>query len=264
MALSLLVAWSSTGWARSDPPEVLPDLDEEAPSQLTVKEVRRGARRSYRLGFRSAVVNLGRGPLFIRARASTRTPRLLVAEQVVALADGRARTYSRVGRLAYQRFRDHQHWHLSGFARYELRRASDGALARPDLKQGFCLTDAFRRKGIRGPSELVYEVAHRDSDCGRARPRATYLEEGISVGFADVYEPHLEGQQIDVTGLPGGVYLLVHTANADRRLREARYSNNSASLRLRLEWRRGRARRPRVRILARCPSRPRCAARRQP
>ena len=81
------------------------------------------------------------------------------------------------------------------------------------------------------------------------------------MGWGDDYEPHGEGQQIDLTGLPAGDYVLVHTANPDRRLRETDYGNNSASLRLRLGWSGGRDGRPVIEVLARCPSGPSCPRR---
>jgi len=242
--------------AQSQAPEQLPDLDEETPSRLTVRAD--GGR--FRLGFRSGSVNVGKGPLFIKARREVRDPRRLHAEQVVARSDGSTVTYPNVGKLTYERFKDHQHWHMLGYARYELRKPG-GALARPDLKQGFCLADSFRRRGIPNPPARVYEVGHNDTDCGKRRPDDNYLEEGISVGWGDDYDPHLEGQQIDVTGLAAGVYVLVHRVNPERRLRELRYDNNDASVRLRLSWPGGRGAPPRVRILRHCPSRASCPAR---
>ena len=240
------------------PGEFLPDLDELTPAALSVTAAgRRGAPR-FRLGFRSAVANVGKGPLLVVGRRPSGRVRSMTAEQVVALGDGSTRTYPGVGKLRFMRFSDHRHFHLLGFARYELRRARDGALARPDLKQGFCLTDNDRLRRIADPPEPVYEVGHRDTDCGRGRPRARYLEEGLSVGWTDVYDPHLEGQQIDVTGLPAGAYDLVHRANPDRRLRETSYANNAASVRLRLGWPGGHGAKPAVRVVARCPARARC------
>ena len=48
-----------------------------------------------------------------------------------------------VGSLRYVVDPTHQHWHLTPFMRYELRRARDFRLARPDAKSGFCLGDRY-------------------------------------------------------------------------------------------------------------------------
>jgi hypothetical protein len=59
------------------------------------------------------------------------------------------------------------------------------------------------------------------------------------VGYGDVYLPHLEGQSIDITGLPDGTYRPVHRVNPDRRLIESNYGNNVASVLIRVAWPRG-------------------------
>jgi Lysyl oxidase len=258
--LVLAAVWVGTGLAQDQAPERLPDLDEETPSQLSVRAVRvRGGMR-FRLGFRSGAANIGKGPLFIKARRSVRDPLRLKAEQVVALANGKTTTYPGMGKLRYARFKDHEHWHWLGYSRYELRRAN-GKLARPALKQGFCLADSYRRKGIPDPPERIYDIGHRDTDCGKRRPRATYVEEGVSVGWGDDYEPHLEGQQIDVTGLRAGVYVMVHLVNPERTLRERSYRNNAASLRFRLSWPNGRGSLPVVTRIRGCARRAWCPQR---
>jgi hypothetical protein len=67
--------------------------------------------------------------------------------------------------------------------------------------------------------------------------------------------PSLEGQYIDVTGLPPGRYLLVHRVNGDRELREASYANNAASALVELQRSGGRAT---VTVVATCPDSARC------
>src|SRR5689334_19499127 len=47
------------------PDEQLPDLDQETPSELEIRVDVTEARPSYRLGFRSAVRNIGAGPLIV-------------------------------------------------------------------------------------------------------------------------------------------------------------------------------------------------------
>ena len=84
------------------------------------------------------------------------------------------------------------------------------------------------------------------------------MTEGISVGYGDDYAPVLEGQYLDVTAVPDGRYVLVHRADEERWLVEARYDNNASSVLLRLAHD-GRGART-VRVLARCPQRDTCGA----
>jgi hypothetical protein len=83
------------------------------------------------------------------------------------------------------------------------------------------------------------------------------VREGISVRYGDDYAANLEGQYLSLRGLRAGRYLLVHRANADRRLVESSYANNASSLLLRLRW---RHRSPWIHVVAVCPDSDRCSA----
>jgi hypothetical protein len=178
----------------------------------------------------------------------------MTADQVVE-QDGAPKAVVRgAGRLRYVRSPDHRHWHLLGFDRYMLRRAGEQRSAVADRKTGFCLGDRYpdvHRDGLSGaPKDKVYR-----SRCGLDHPDLLGVEEGISVGYGDAYAANLEGQYLPLDGLPAGRYVLVHRVNADRRLRELDYTNNAASLLLRLSWRRGV---PSLRLLRSCPDTDRC------
>jgi hypothetical protein len=82
------------------------------------------------------------------------------------------------------------------------------------------------------------------------------MREGISVGYGDDYDPTLEGQYVDVTGLPAGRYVLVHRVNESGALQESRTDNNASSSLIRLAWRGGR---PIVEQLRRCPGADTCS-----
>ena len=97
-------------------------------------------------------------------------------------------------------------------------------------------------------------------DCGGHDPEAVSVEEGISVGFGDVYSAWRDGQYIDVTGLPAGTYYLVHRVNPNRRLMESNYANNVSSLKVALTWPNGTGRLPKVAILAACTNTAKCAS----
>jgi lysyl oxidase len=204
----------------------LPDLDQAAPFGLSIVE--RGGRKL--LVFGSAVDNVGEAALVVEGKRNGDTMRTwqLVGGQRVALPTP----------LRYARSQTHRHWHLADFERYELRRR-DGRLVGRDRKTGFCLNDAYETRALNRTPRWT-------GGCGRNRPRAQMLREGISPGFGDDYVPIREGQSIDVTGLSDGRYVLVHRANPDRVLRERSYANNVASVAIELRG-------DRVTVVARCP-----------
>jgi glucose/arabinose dehydrogenase len=234
--------------------EHLPDLDQEMPTQLVVT---RGDRRpTWRLGFRSAVRNVGNGPLIIDGTRPSAGVATMTADQVVERDGAPSSVLAGVGRLQYVRSPDHQHWHLLGFERYELRRPKAGRTSVEDSKTGFCLGDRYRvttRVLPAAPGDPAYA-----SRCGLNHPALFGIREGISVGYGDDYAANLEGQWLSLDGLRAGSYLLVHRVNADRRLRELSYANNAASLLIRLRW---RARVPEITLLASCPTTARCVRR---
>lgn len=232
------------------PPEIWPDLVQRTPSDVGV----RGRDGRFQLGFESAVENYGPGRLIVRGARSPGEPEM-TADQLIDRTDGSRARVRGIGRIRYTRSGGHDHWHYLLFDRYELRRAADHRLVRPDRKTGFCLGDRYDpgRTVPRKPARPLLTGA-----CLKNRPKALSVLQGISVGYGDDYPPYLEGQSIDVTGLPAGDYELVHRANGDRRVRESTYSNNAASVLVRIDWPRGNNRRPEVDLLKRCPQRERC------
>jgi hypothetical protein len=213
-------------------PALPPDLDQSLPQGLSI--VQRGG--SLLLVFGSAVDNIGPGELVVEGR---RVGGVMRTWQLI----GQRRYPLRVP-LRYVRSETHEHWHLPGFERYELRRADDLSLVGRDRKTGFCLRDAYETQALNHKPVWTGE-------CGHKRPGTHAIREGISVGFGDDYVPEKEGQSIDVTGLPSGRYVLVHRANPDRVLRERSYANNAASVLIKLSGRR-------VQLIARCPDSARC------
>lgn len=223
--------------------ELLPDLDQRAPRRVAVATI--GGR--YKLGFESSVDNVGRGPVWLRGARAGRT---MTARQLVRVLGGGLEAHVDAGVLRYTWSSTHTHWHLIHFERYELRRASDFVLVGRDRKSGFCLADHYGIARRTRPARPFFL-----GNCARGTPGARTVEQGSSVGYTDRYPPHFHGQNVDLTGIPAGVYLLVHRANPDRRLRERRYDNNAASVRLRLTRPGGV---PRVRVLRSCEGSERC------
>ena len=246
LCAAVVVAAASAGG--SSEALLLPDLEQSAPSQIAVRQAPDG---SVRLGFGSAVVNTGAGPLVIEGRRASRAVSGMRATQLVKRPNGRLLRRPGVGSLRYTDADTHEHWHLLAFDRYVLRRAGRRGTIVADRKTGFCLGDRFEASiGHQLPGEPATPPFTRN--CGLDHPEFTRITEGISVGFGDDYGPYLEGQYLPLDGLAEGRYDLVHHVNADRRLLEQRYDNNTSCVRLAITWPNGRDEVARVRRRGRC------------
>ena len=93
----------------------------------------------------------------------------------------------------------------------------------------------------RQEGETAYRLVATDSKDRARKPVggrvywdcATDLQ-GISPGWVDQYHQELEGQQLDLTGAPPGVYYLVSTSNPDGNFLEANLTDNTAWVSFRL------------------------------
>ncbi len=265
----------------------LPDLTQDLPRQISVVSERRGGRRLYRLAFRSAAENhpsspVGNGQLIVVGRRADRRTKTMTADQYVDIlrpSTGRKDTqevHRNVGTMRYVKGGGHGHWHLKGFERYELRRASGNRLVAPDRKTGFCVGNRYeaprrsltptpragdqaaaRRGAVSTSPRLTFQDI--DGECGRAKPDLLSVVTGLNPRTGDDYKPYLEGQYIDITKVRSGRYVLVHRVNPTRKLVESNYTNNASSVLLQI--RRSQTGKPTVRTLAKCPGKARCAPR---
>ncbi|MFM8386845.1 MAG: lysyl oxidase family protein [Planctomycetia bacterium] len=105
----------------------------------------------------------------------------------------------------------HGHYHMEGYADYQLLFA-DGTLAGVGNKQGFCLLD-YQRATSGSAFQREYNCAYQ----------------GLQSGWADLYSANVEGQWVDVTGLPAGTYTLRVTINSLGTIPEAvdHYTNTA-------------------------------------
>jgi hypothetical protein len=224
---------------RAEPQPQLPDLVAAPPQGLVLEKQGGGIA----LGFNAAAENRGEGPLIVQGERAEGGPPRMDAEQLIAGSDD---PHPLASPLDYEDVDDHAHWHFEDFMRYELRHA-DGGLAAIAKKAGFCLGDRYEASpAVELPGEP--ELPPFVEGCGQSDPGRTQLREGLSVDHGDDYGAYLHGQSLDLTGLPPGRYLLVHTVNPDHELREADFSNNTSSLPLAIERPRGPAARPRLRL----------------
>jgi hypothetical protein len=172
----------------------------------------------YRLAFGSTIdTSANGGPLIVKGHRSTTTDPM-IADQVIKNPDA---VRLGIGQLIYEAFPDslsHRHWHYKAFVRYQLRSTSDLSLVRPDNKAGFCLSDP----------------EYAPDFCGSVKPDLLTVDEGLGPGTSDYYPPTLEGQYIDITGVPRGDYWLVHWVNSGKEICESNYANNAAAVKIEL------------------------------
>jgi len=102
----------------------------------------------------------------------------------------------------------HNHYHISGFSNYLLLNL-DRTVAAPGHKQAFCLEDSFK-----------YDNNYRSNGY-------TCDDQGITTGWGDPYYKQLDGQWIDITGVPEGDYIVHNEINAAGTFDEGgnRYAN---------------------------------------
>lgn len=89
----------------------------------------------------------------------------------------------------------HRHYHIRDFSVYELLNPADQSVVVAAHKQGFCFRDNLRYGGGGSNGYVCFN-------------------QGITSGWADVYGKDLDGQWIDITGVPEGDYILRVTINA--------------------------------------------------
>lgn len=192
-----------------------PNLHTLPPEDVSLAVVTVGGERRHVLRFTNSIWNAGEGPLELRA-TSTTTTRVF------------QRIYGEEGmfedRLAgeFVFHPAHNHWHFEDFARYELwsKAGYDGWLqsgrgsGEPEWqmsKVSFCVLDTTKIMDLPdSPPFSPYRT------CGR-------VVQGISVGWADVYESMLEEQWIDLgtESLPDGEYVLRSIADPLNRIFES-------------------------------------------
>lgn len=140
--------------------------------------------------------------------------------------------YRAAGRFTYHS--GHGHFHFDGYASYRLRHNVGGTagdyVQRPDGsgivgdKVGFCLiniSSSFTTEAGTSSSTLPGYNAGGQPSTGCS------LIQGVHVGRADVYGSGLEGQWLDVTGVPNGQYFIELKLDGENAVLESNESNNA-------------------------------------
>jgi len=210
---------------------LLPDLRTLSPSGLSIANAKR---KTKDLRFDYAAENAGPGVLELTSRSEDCDGDGVVSNDRTAIqriykdSDGNG-YFTRGADTGYDTqtvgcfvfHPKHHHWHLENFARYELQTLS-GALVGTTDKVSFCLGDNFRtNSGLPGsPTGPYFSVCSRDSD------------QGLSIGWTDVYGAQLEGQSITLDSSTTGTYCLVETADPLNHIAESNESNNRVGIQI--------------------------------
>ena len=113
----------------------------------------------------------------------------------------------------------HDHIHLEDWCIYRLREVLPGdgvgTIVAEGTKTSFCVLDL----GIYDSMLQNFDPDGQFHDCGSTT-------QGLSVGWVDVYTKTLAGQNMDITGIPDGVYWLESEADPDNHILEKNESNN--------------------------------------
>ncbi|WER48605.1 lysyl oxidase family protein [Cupriavidus sp. WKF15] len=119
----------------------------------------------------------------------------------------------------YEYSQAHGHFHLKDYNVYALYNAQ-GDEAAPGKKQGFCMVDIEPIQDFANPGQKKF------TDC--------VSNQGITVGWADVYSRELACQFIVIDGVPDGDYTIVATTNASHVVPEDTYDDNTICVGVRL------------------------------
>jgi hypothetical protein len=219
--------------ADAEPPEcvgtpaqaALPDLRTVVPQHLNL--VNQQKREILR--FSNGIANVGAGPLELEPLGQDRNSLEDAFQNVYAGPTSASALVCRRSLAdAFLFHPEHNHWHLKDVALFGVHPAAGGdsgtggqwgsplgALS----KESFCLIDFVPINGAKPKSRTYF-------DC--------FGIQGISVSWVDEYHHSTEGQEVDITGAPAGIYYLVSTANAAGVFLESDITNNTAWISFRL------------------------------
>jgi hypothetical protein len=204
--------------ARVDP--TLPDLTVSPLSGIT-GALAGGNIRSVRFGV--MIVNQGAGDFLLRAtRSNVLSDDWRVTQRVLEAGGGYTEVTSDAT-LVYGGD-GHGHWHIKEVESHTIE-SLDGEVLGTVVKNGFCFFDTNK-------IDLTLEGAptsaqYRSRGCGTQIDSAVTM--GLSVGWGDEYPWHLFEQEIDITGLTDGTYLLRAVADPFGWFEELDETNNETT-----------------------------------
>jgi hypothetical protein len=217
---------SNTMRAGAQFPELVPDQQLLADDHVVWRDPQTG---QFLLAFSAGIANLGAGTLNVvgyrdSISGAVPNPNTMPAYQRLFHGDGSCDEVQ-IGTMTYHGL--HHHYHLDGVMKYELLN-SRLRLVKPNLKAAFCLADiAVVDATLPGwPNAPAYNGCDPNA-------RSTYVNMGTSVGWEDIYDKQLFGQNFDVTDLmsrPQAQYFIRQTADDAGIIFEQNNANNTTGV----------------------------------
>ena len=211
-------------------PDLVPDQQVLADDHVVWRDPKTG---QFLLAFSAGIMNLGAGTLNVvgyrdPVAGSVPDPNEIPAYQRLFHPDGSCDELP-VGVMSYHE--DHHHWHLEGVMTYELLNAK-GKAVKPTTKVAFCLADIAVVDATLPGSPTA--PAYNGCDPNRS---STYVNTGTSIGWEDIYDKMLFGQNFEVTDLMAQAqawYFIRQTVDAAGILHEQNNGNNVTGIWVRL------------------------------
>jgi len=236
-ALSLAVASSSALAAPPNPSDpcpggLEPNLVPIVPHHLQIQNS--GQRELLRLT--NGIANVAGGPWHLHPEndlsdtGGTTTAVQDIWSSEAGIADPAGQIVCSFPTTEFEFHPTHNHWHIGSVASFSVVHALDdgfgGGLGpvvvndqgiAQSFKTTFCLIDWVKIDAKKKTPDVTYWA------CDRTAPY-----QGVSVGWIDQYHHSLEGQEVDLTGAPAGVYYLRVDVNDEGTFVESTNADNLA------------------------------------
>jgi hypothetical protein len=243
-ALSLgcaAIAPAGVAGVASAAPGIPPNLDMQAP--YDIQKTTDGVGHSF-VAFGVSITNRGPGVLKVVGKRPPHSAQM-DATQVLLTTDSvrtgvAAQTVPNVGKLQFSPSPSHFHWHFVHVEDYQLLSVPDLDFVAPTRKTGFCLSGLNKRSYCGGGLPALHTIGGPAADTSPTTPNPRTWAMGMIVrdgpdarlpnrSASDDYGPTIEGQDIEITGVPAARYCLSFVVNPDEKLVETSTTDNGSS-----------------------------------
>ena len=212
---ALIPAALSGAAPKPSDPGLYPDIQTVVPRHLQLVN----SQQREILRFSNGIANTGDGPWALRPEHVGD-----VTNAIQEIRDANGNVVREHLASTFEYHPAHNHWHIGDIAQFDVRRGgpTGAVMGQASIKVTFCLIDWYTLDSKGGTSRREFW------DCANSY-------QGISVGWVDQYHQSLEGQTLDITGIPAADdYYLVSKANYAGKFLEKDLNNNTAWVRFRI------------------------------